>query len=117
MIRTVEGMLEHLTPLISSPWLYLVVLVAVAVDGFLPIVPSETLVIGLGALSATGRPNLAALAVAAAAGGMAGDRVSYLLGRRAGRRAARRPSARCSSTAARRSCSVVSCPTGAPRPR
>jgi len=89
MIRTVEGMFDLLTPLISSPWLYLIVLAAVAVDGFLPIVPSETLVIGLGALSATGRPNLAALAVAVAAGGMAGDQVLYLLGRKAGRRAAR----------------------------
>jgi len=89
MIRTVESMLDHLTPLLSSPWLYLVVFAAVMVDGFIPIVPSETLVIGLGALSATGRPNLAALAVAAAAGGMAGDRVCYLLGQKAGRRAAR----------------------------
>src|SRR5690349_22926853 len=79
-------MLDHLLPLISSPWLYLVVLLAVAVDGFIPVVPSETLVIGLGALSATGRPNLVALAMAAIAGGMAGDRVSYFLGRKAGRR-------------------------------
>src|SRR4051812_40370715 len=82
-------MLNHLMPLLASPWLYVIVFAAVTLDGFLPIVPSETLVIGLGALSATGRPNLAALAVAAAAGGMAGDRVSYLLGRKAGRRAAR----------------------------
>jgi len=89
MIRTVEGMLDQLMPLISSPWLYLIVLAAVAVDAFLPIVPSETLVIGLGALSATGRPNLALLAVAVAAGGMAGDRIAYLLGRKAGRRVAR----------------------------
>lgn len=28
-----------------------------AVDGFVPIVPSEAVVIGLGALSTTGRPN------------------------------------------------------------
>lgn len=89
MIRTVENMLDHLTSLVSSPWLYLIVLAAVAIDGFVPIVPSETMVIGLGALSATGRPNLAALALAAAAGGLAGDRISYLLGRKAGRRAAR----------------------------
>ncbi|MEU4243467.1 DedA family protein [Actinoplanes sp. NPDC026619] len=54
-----------------------------AVDGFVPIVPSEVLVIGLGSLSATGRPNLAALVVAVVAGGMAGDRVAYLLGRKA----------------------------------
>jgi membrane-associated protein len=78
-------------PLLSSPWLYAIVLVAVAIDGFVPIVPSETLVIGLGALSATGRPNLVALAAAVTAGGVAGDHVSYALGRRAGARPARNP--------------------------
>ncbi|MEV6350642.1 DedA family protein [Actinoplanes sp. NPDC051851] len=77
---------DHLMPLICSPWLYLIVFVAVTVDGFLPFLPSETLVIGLGALSATGEPNVAALAGAVVAGGVAGDRISYLLGRRAGRR-------------------------------
>ena len=50
--------MHHLLPLISSPWIYLVVVVAVAVDGFLPVVPSETLVIGLGAMSATGSVHL-----------------------------------------------------------
>jgi membrane protein DedA with SNARE-associated domain len=42
-------MLDLLAPVISSPWLYLVVFLAVAVDGFLPVVPSEAVVIGLGA--------------------------------------------------------------------
>jgi membrane protein DedA with SNARE-associated domain len=79
-------MLDQLMPLVSSPWLYLIVFVAVALDGFIPVVPSETMVIGLGALSATGRPNLVALATAVVAGGMAGDRVSYWLGRKAGAR-------------------------------
>jgi membrane-associated protein len=94
MIRTVDDsrpnkettMLDHLMPLVSSPWLYAIVFAAVAVDGFIPVVPSEAVVIGLGALSATGTPNVVALAAAATAGGMAGDRVSYLLGRRAGGR-------------------------------
>ncbi|WP_430784079.1 DedA family protein [Actinoplanes sp. G11-F43] len=77
-------MIDHLTPLLSSPWLYVIVFLIVAVDGFLVVVPSETVVISLGALSAAGHPNLAALLVAVAAGGVAGDRVTYLLGRRAG---------------------------------
>jgi membrane-associated protein len=76
-------MLEHLTPLLSSPWLYVIVFAAVAVDGFIPVVPTEVAVIGLGALSATGSPNLAALAAVVVAGGIAGDRVSYTLGRKA----------------------------------
>jgi membrane-associated protein len=79
-------MLDQLMPLISSPWLYVIVAVGVAVDGFIPMLPSEPVVIGLAALSATGRPNVAALAVAVVAGGMAGDRVSYALGRTAGGR-------------------------------
>ncbi|MFY1669551.1 DedA family protein [Plantactinospora sp. WMMB334] len=79
-------MLDHLTPLLSSPWLYVIVFAAVAIDGFIPVVPTEVAVIGLGALSATGSPNLVALAAVVVAGGIAGDRVSYLLGRKAGGR-------------------------------
>ncbi|WP_157751568.1 DedA family protein [Actinoplanes derwentensis] len=81
-------MIDHLMPLLSSPWLYVIVVLIVAVDGFLPVVPSEAVVISLGALSAVGHPNLAALAVAVAVGGMAGDRVTYLIGRKAGARVA-----------------------------
>jgi membrane protein DedA with SNARE-associated domain len=79
-------MLNHLMPLVSSPWLYAIVFVVVAIDGFVPVIPIEALVIGLGALTATGRPNLVALALSVTAGGMAGDRVTYLIGRGAGRR-------------------------------
>ncbi|GAA4954384.1 DedA family protein [Actinoplanes utahensis] len=79
-------MLDQVMPLICSPWLYLIVFVAVTIDGFIPVVPSETVVIGLGAVSAVGSPNLLALVAAAVAGGVAGDRVSYLLGRKAGAR-------------------------------
>jgi membrane-associated protein len=86
MIRSVDDMLNHLMPLVSSPWMYLIVFVSVAVDGFLPIIPIEALVIGLGALTATGRPSLIALAAAVTAGGMAGDRITYLIGRRMGGR-------------------------------
>lgn len=79
-------MVDHLMPLLCSPWLYVIVVVLVAVDGFLPIVPSEAVVISLGALTATGRPHLLLLFAAVALGGVAGDRVTYLLGRKAGSR-------------------------------
>ncbi|GAA4604697.1 membrane protein DedA with SNARE-associated domain [Actinoplanes octamycinicus] len=79
-------MLDHLMPLLSSPWLYVVVFLAVAIDGFLPFMPSEAIVIGAAALSATGSPSLIALGAAATAGGMAGDQISYRLGRRVGGR-------------------------------
>jgi membrane-associated protein len=80
------AVLDTLLPVISSPWLYLIVLAMVTIDGFLPVVPSEAAVIGLSALSATGSPNLLALAAAVVVGGIAGDQVSYLLGRKAGGR-------------------------------
>ncbi|MCY1136388.1 VTT domain-containing protein [Actinoplanes sp. Pm04-4] len=79
-------MLDRLTPLISSPWLYVVVFAIVAVDGFIPAMPSDPVVIGLAALSAGGPPDVAVLAAVVIAGGMAGDRVAYLLGRGAGHR-------------------------------
>lgn len=77
-------MLHHLMPLISSPWLYTIIFVLVAVDGFIPVAMSEAVIIGLGAISATGSPNLTALAASAIAGGIAGDRISYYVGGKAG---------------------------------
>lgn len=69
-------MAAHLMPLICSPWLYVIVFLAVAIDGFLPVVPSEAVVIGLSALSAAGSPHPLWLAVAVVAGGVTGDRVA-----------------------------------------
>ncbi|WP_051807870.1 DedA family protein [Actinoplanes subtropicus] len=79
-------MLHYLMPLISSPWLYVIVFVLVAVDGFVPVAMSEAVIIGLGAISATGSPSLALLAGAAVAGGVAGDRMSYYVGGKASTR-------------------------------
>jgi membrane protein DedA with SNARE-associated domain len=79
-------MLTYLLPLISSPWLYVIIVLLVAVDGFVPVAMSEAVLIGLAAFSATGSPDLAGLAVAAVAGGMAGDRMSYYVGGKAGAR-------------------------------
>ena len=77
-------MLRYLLPLISSPWLYVILFLLVTFDGFIPVAMSEAVLIGLGALSMTGPPSLAGLALAAIAGGMAGDRISYHAGRKAG---------------------------------
>jgi membrane protein DedA with SNARE-associated domain len=70
----------------DSPWLYLALFAFAAIDGIIPAVPSESLVITSGVFAATGQPNLAGIIVAAAAGAFAGDHVSYLLGRTAGGR-------------------------------
>jgi membrane-associated protein len=79
-------MLHHLMPLIASPWLYTIIFVLVAIDGFVPVAMSEAVIIGLGAISAAGSPSLAVLAGAAVAGGVAGDRISYHVGGKASAR-------------------------------
>ncbi len=54
-------------------------------DAFLVVLPSETLVVALGALAAsTGSPSLWAVVPVAAAGAVVGDLCCYLIGRRVG---------------------------------
>ena len=57
-----------------------------AIDGFFPVVPSESLVITAGVFAANGEPLLPLVIVAAAAGAFAGDHIAYLAGRTAGDR-------------------------------
>lgn len=71
---------------ITSPWVYLVLFAFSAIDGFFPVVPSESLVITAGVFAAGGEPALGAVIAVAAAGAFAGDHVSYLIGRKAGAR-------------------------------
>lgn len=73
--------------MLSAPaaGVYAVVVLFVAVDAVLPIIPSETVVITGGVLAAAGDLQLAALLSAATVGAMVGDCVAYALGRRAGR--------------------------------
>jgi membrane protein DedA with SNARE-associated domain len=69
----------------ASPWLLPVVFALVVGDAFLVVLPSETAVVALGALSATtGSPALWQLVPVAAAGAVVGDGLCYLIGRRAG---------------------------------
>jgi membrane-associated protein len=65
----------------SSPWIYLVLLALAAFDGVVPLVPSETAVIAAGVFAASGEPNVLLVVVAAALGAYTGDHVSYFLGR------------------------------------
>ncbi|MFI5836556.1 DedA family protein [Micromonospora sp. NPDC051300] len=73
-------MLHDVLLLASSPWLFVVVALVVALDGVAPVLPAETLVITLGALAAGGRPSLAPLVAAVAVGSFAGDLLAYRLG-------------------------------------
>lgn len=78
---------DYVLPFAASPWIYAVAFLLIAVDGFFPPFPSESVVVGLAALAAaSGVPDPGLLLVAAAAGAVAGDNVAYLGGRMIGRR-------------------------------
>ncbi len=79
-----EAILEFVRTAISSPWFYLALFTLVAVDGFFPLGPSESLVITAGVFAASGEPNVYLVIAVAAVGAFAGDHVSYLIGRTAG---------------------------------
>lgn len=69
----------------DSPWLFPAVFLLVVGDAFLVVLPSETVVVALGALAgATGAPALWLLIPIAAVGAVTGDSLCYLIGRRVG---------------------------------
>jgi membrane-associated protein len=71
--------------LVDSPWLYPAVFALVVGDAFFVVLPSETVVVALGALAgATGSPPLGVLIPVAALGAIVGDSLCYLIGRRIG---------------------------------
>lgn len=70
----------------ESPWGYAIVAAIVALDGFFPIVPGETAVITGGIAAADGALSTPLVAIAAMAGVLVGDNVSYLLGATLGAR-------------------------------
>jgi membrane-associated protein len=79
---TVDALIDALS---ESPWLYPAVFLLVVGDAFLVVLPSETVVVALGALAgATGAPLLAVLIPVAALGAVVGDGLCYLIGRRVG---------------------------------
>jgi membrane protein DedA with SNARE-associated domain len=74
-----------LAALAASPWLLPALFLLVVGDAFLVVLPSETVVVALGALAgATGSPSLAAVIPVAALGAIVGDSLCYLIGRRVG---------------------------------
>ncbi|WP_422737693.1 DedA family protein [Micromonospora sp. WMMD729] len=70
----------------SSPWVYLALFAIAVLDGFFPVVPSETAVITAGVFAVSGTPYLPAVILVAAAGALVGDHVSYAIGRGGGAR-------------------------------
>ena len=74
----------------SSPVTYAVVFAVSAIDAFLPLVPSETVVITAGTLAASGDLVLYLVIPAAFLGAFVGDNISYALGDQLGERLADR---------------------------
>ncbi len=71
----------------DSPWALLIVGVCTVIDGFFPPVPSESLVVGLAAISSsTGTPPWWLLGPIAAAAAWGGDNLAYVIGRAIGTR-------------------------------
>lgn len=66
----------------GSPWVLLAVAALIIIDGLFPLVPSESIVIGLAAIGiGTGHPSLLILGVVAAAAAWVGDNLAYEIGR------------------------------------
>lgn len=69
----------------DQPWVLLVIALCTVIDGIFPPIPSESLVVGLAAISAsTGTPRWWALALVAAAAAWVGDNLAYRVGRAIG---------------------------------
>jgi len=69
-------------PLATSPWVYLIALLLVVLDGICPVFPSELIVAGLAALAASSAvPDIVLLLLTASLGAMLGDSLTYALGR------------------------------------
>lgn len=76
--------LDHARALMDHPWIYLIVFLVTAVDSFLPVIPSEALVIICGVFAATqGAPVLPLVIAAGGLGAFTGDNISYFIGRQA----------------------------------
>src|SRR3954454_1442217 len=81
-----DAILNLLDGAMTSPWIYAALFALAAIDGFLPLVPSETLAISAGVYAAAGDTTLVAVIAAAALGAVLGAHISSLSARRYGRR-------------------------------
>ena len=82
-----DAILQAVEDFVSTPWVYLALYAIATLDGFFPVVPSETLVITLAVFAAAnGEPNVVLIVVVAAIGAFTGDHISYYIGRKSGAR-------------------------------
>ena len=74
----------------GSNWSYAAVFGVAVIDAFFPVVPSESMVIIAGVLAGAGDLSLPLVILAAWAGAVAGDNISYGIGKWAGEHTVRR---------------------------
>lgn len=81
-------MLEQVSSLLSSPWVYALIASSVLLDVFLPVLPSGALVIAAASTGAAGHAlrlgEFAALLICAAGASCLGDMAAFRLARRGG---------------------------------
>ncbi|MFE9681949.1 DedA family protein [Streptomyces sp. NPDC006285] len=75
---------------ITSPWLYAVLIAVSFLDSFLPLIPSEPVVIVAGVYAATGETDIVLVVAATTLGALLGDLVPYVVGRLLGERILKR---------------------------
>ncbi|WP_435299421.1 DedA family protein [Timonella sp. A28] len=77
-----DAMMTYATSFEGTPWLFVFLWLFITLDGILPIFPSESLVIGVVALSmSTGHPNIWIVFAIAIVGALGGDLTAYTIGR------------------------------------
>ena len=76
--------------LVTSPWLYAVLVAVSCLDSFLPLIPSEAVVIVAGVYAATGQTDIVLVIAATALGAFLGDLIPYAVGRLFGVRVLKR---------------------------
>lgn len=81
-----DDIIGRLEDALASPWGLLVIFAVCVVDGFFPVVPSETLVISGGVFAAHDELPLTGVMGVALAGAIIGDHISYVIGRTVGKK-------------------------------
>ncbi|HWR85337.1 MAG TPA: DedA family protein, partial [Rhodoglobus sp.] len=85
MEPVIDAVTEFTLAFAASPWIYPLTFALTVLDAFLVVVPSETVVVALGALSASsGQPLLWLLGPIAAVAAMIGDSLTFAVGRAIG---------------------------------
>lgn len=80
-----EFLTHAVLELSASPWIPLIVLTLVLIDGFFPPVPGEAVLVAVSAIAvSTGTPALWLVLLAGGLGAAIGDNIAYAIGRRVG---------------------------------